>query len=101
MHPSHHSPAGPRNDIPDIPNGSLDELQGPQIGPRVNCPAHPTANANEFLTLLELADWLRCSVRTVQRLMETGEGPPVIRLSERRIIFRLSDAQRWLEGRAR
>jgi hypothetical protein len=51
-------------------------------------PAQPTAPAElEFLTLDETARWLRCSTRTLQRLLETGTGPPVIRLSERRLIF--------------
>lgn len=51
------------------------------------------------LTLVETADWLRCSTRTLQRMIETGQGPPVVRLSERRLIFRLSDVRRWLEDR--
>jgi predicted DNA-binding transcriptional regulator AlpA len=54
---------------------------------------------SENLTLAETADWLRCSSRTLQRLLETGEGPPVVRLSERRLIFRLADVRRWVEQR--
>lgn len=54
-----------------------------------------------YLTLVETADWLRCSPRTLQRLLETGDGPPVVRLSRRRLIFRLSDVGRWLDGRTR
>ncbi len=55
--------------------------------------------AGEHLTLAETADWLRCSSRTLQRLLETGEGPPVVRLSERRLIFRLADVRQWVEQR--
>jgi predicted DNA-binding transcriptional regulator AlpA len=58
-----------------------------------------TTTETEHLTFNETAQWLRCSTRTLQRLLETGEGPPVIRLSERRLIFRLSDLQRWLASR--
>jgi predicted DNA-binding transcriptional regulator AlpA len=54
---------------------------------------------SEHLTLAETADWLRCSSRTLQRLLETGEGPPVVRLSERRLIFRLADVRQWVEQR--
>jgi predicted DNA-binding transcriptional regulator AlpA len=54
---------------------------------------------DEYLTFPEVADWLRCSTRTVQRLLETGTGPPVIRLSERRLIFRKSDVRHWLARR--
>jgi predicted DNA-binding transcriptional regulator AlpA len=53
----------------------------------------------EHFTLTELAEWLRCSTRTVQRLIETGEGPPMIKLSDRRVIFRKADAQQWLARR--
>jgi predicted DNA-binding transcriptional regulator AlpA len=53
---------------------------------------------SEHLTLDETAEWLRCSTRTLQRLLETGRGPPLIRISERRLIFRKADLRRWLAG---
>lgn len=53
----------------------------------------------ENLTLPEVAKYLRCSTRTVQRLVEVGEGPRPIQLSERRLIFRRADVERWLESR--
>jgi len=63
---------------------------------------HRAATAEpEHLTLDETAEWLRCSTRTLQRLLETGIGPPVIRLSERRLIFRLADLRAWLAQRTR
>ena len=61
--------------------------------------ASDAAEGSEHLTLAETADWLRCSPRTLQRLLETGEGPPVVRLSERRLIFRLADVRQWVEQR--
>ena len=64
-------------------------------------PADRHRTASEHLTLNEAAEWLRCSTRTLQRLLETGSGPPVIRLSERRLIFRLSDLRAWLAQRTR
>jgi hypothetical protein len=60
-----------------------------------------TTSEGEHLTLDETADWLRCSTRTLQRLLETGSGPPVIRISERRLIFRKADLHNWLTGRTR
>jgi predicted DNA-binding transcriptional regulator AlpA len=62
---------------------------------------HAAAADPEHLTLNETAEWLRCSTRTLQRLLETGSGPPVIRLSERRLIFRLADLRAWLAQRTR
>jgi excisionase family DNA binding protein len=53
---------------------------------------------DEHLTLPELARWLRVSLRHVQRLLETGDGPPSIRIG-RRVIFNRVAVQRWLEAR--
>jgi hypothetical protein len=66
----------------------------PEVPRRQPPPVEP-----EHLTFAEAAEWLRCSSRTLQRLLETGTGPPVIRLSERRLIFRLTDLRKWLAGR--
>ena len=55
----------------------------------------------DHLTLTELATWLRCSPRTLQRLLSVGDGPPVIRLSKRRLIFPRSGARSWVESRTR
>ena len=63
--------------------------------------ADHSLTADEHLTLDETAKWLRCSTRTLQRLLEVGEGPPVIRLSQRRVIFRLTDLRTWLAHRTR
>jgi hypothetical protein len=59
---------------------------------------HSGITESEHLTLDETAEWLRCSTRTLQRLLETGRGPPLIRISERRLIFRKADVRRWLAG---
>jgi hypothetical protein len=55
----------------------------------------------EHLTLDETAEWLRCSTRTLQRLLEDGSGPPAFRLSQRRLIFRIADLRAWLSQRGR
>lgn len=55
--------------------------------------------ANEFLTKRELARLCRCSERTLDRLLENGDAPPVTRLSTRRIIFPAASARKWLSSR--
>jgi|SRR5580693_4961142 hypothetical protein len=67
-------------------------------GQRTNHDRTATTDS-EHMTFNETAAWLRCSTRTLQRLLETGVGPPVIRISERRLIFRKADARDWLAGR--
>jgi len=54
---------------------------------------------NEFLTKRELARLCRCSERTIDRLLEEGDAPPVTRLSARRIIFPTASARQWLASR--
>ena len=39
--------------------------------------------------------------RTGRRILKSGDGPPVIQLSERRIGIRQTDALAWLEARVR
>jgi hypothetical protein len=61
------------------------ETVGTAPEPTVHSDRRKRATAeSEHLTLDEAAEWLRCSTRTLQRLIEMGDGPPVIRLSERR-----------------
>jgi len=54
---------------------------------------------DNFLTKKELAKICRCSERTIDRLLETGDGPPVTRLSERRVIFPSAPVWEWLSHR--
>jgi len=59
---------------------------------------HEGANS-EFLTKRELARLCRCSERTIDRLLEEGDAPPVTKLSTRRILFPAASAREWLAGR--
>jgi predicted DNA-binding transcriptional regulator AlpA len=54
---------------------------------------------NEFLTKAELAKLCRCSERTIDRLLEEGDAPPITKLSTRRIIFPATSARKWLANR--
>jgi hypothetical protein len=55
-----------------------------------------------FETYLSQADFCRhylVAPRTAERWRITGDGPPWIRAGRRRIIYRLSDCERWAESR--
>jgi predicted DNA-binding transcriptional regulator AlpA len=45
------------------------------------------------------AERLGLSLRTLERLAKSGDGPPRIRLSARRIGYREADVAAWLESR--
>jgi predicted DNA-binding transcriptional regulator AlpA len=47
----------------------------------------------------DLAKWLDTSRPTLQRQRSAGSGPPFVQLSERRIGYRKSAVERWLEER--
>jgi Helix-turn-helix domain len=83
---------------------SADLTEGARSGPLEpsgRADRRRTAPDPEHVTLTEAAEWLRCSPRTLERLIADGSGPPVIRLSERRLIFRVVDLRKWLAGRTR
>jgi predicted DNA-binding transcriptional regulator AlpA len=39
------------------------------------------------------------SIATTRRLIKTGQGPRLVRLSARRVGVRIGDVRRWLEHR--
>ena len=47
----------------------------------------------------EAARMLRLSTRTLQRKRLTGDGPPFIRLTERRIGYARETLESWIEQR--
>ena len=52
----------------------------------------------DVLTEAEAARRARLSTRTLQRLAETGQGPPRIRLGIRRIGYWRTDLDAWLRS---
>ena len=56
-------------------------------------------NFDPILSEQELAEWLDMSRPTLQRQRSDGSGPPFIQLSDRRIGYRKSVVERWLEAR--
>lgn len=55
--------------------------------------------ASRVLTLAEVARALGVSVASVRRLISRGEGPPVVRVTPRRLGIREADLERWLLSR--
>ena len=52
-----------------------------------------------ILSEREYRAWLGISAPTAQRQRSDGSGPPFVQLSERRIGYRKSVVERWLETR--
>ena len=61
--------------------------------------ASAAAPLDVVLTQPEAAQMLRLSTRSLERLVETGEAPPRIQLSGRRIGYWRSDLMTWLKAR--
>lgn len=59
----------------------------------------PPAGCEPLLTEKQLSCWLGISLPTLQRLRSTGGGPRFVRLSERRIGYRRSVVEQWLDQR--
>jgi predicted DNA-binding transcriptional regulator AlpA len=47
----------------------------------------------------EYRAWVGVSAPTAQRQRSNGSGPPFVQLSERRIGYRKSAVERWLDAR--
>jgi predicted DNA-binding transcriptional regulator AlpA len=52
-----------------------------------------------ILTEEEYRAWVKLSAPTTQRQRSDGSGPPFVQLSERRIGYRKSAVEQWLETR--
>ena len=59
----------------------------------------------QLMSEREAARRLDLSIRSMQRLRETGEGPPFYKISaghmKGRVAYREEDLAAWLEGRRR
>ena len=68
--------------------------------PDTNIPALPDVpDLDVVLTHPETARMLRLSTRTLDRLCETGEAPPRINLTGRRVGYWKRDVIAWLQAR--
>jgi predicted DNA-binding transcriptional regulator AlpA len=55
----------------------------------------------EILTERQVSDWIGLSEPTLFRHRRDGTGPTFIRLSARRLGYRRSAVEAWLQGRER
>lgn len=56
-------------------------------------------NLDPILSERELAVWLGVSLPSLQRMRSSGSGPRFIQLSQRRIGYRKSAVELWLDAR--
>ena len=56
-------------------------------------------NDNAYLSTVDFCARYRIAARTLSRLHALGEGPPALRLSPRRVVYRLADAEAWAVAR--
>jgi len=56
-------------------------------------------NDDELLTIKQLATALNTSQRTIERWLQRGEGPPVIRLPAGGLRWRWGTVKAWLVER--
>ena len=66
---------------------------------KTTMPGTLARNPDAILTEKEMAQYRRVSVRTVQRGRINGGGVPYLRLSERRIGYRMADILAWIAAR--
>ena len=53
----------------------------------------------KLLSKKQFADKINRSIRHVERLIETGQGPPVVHVGVRAVAIDEDDADRWIEAR--
>jgi hypothetical protein len=58
-----------------------------------------TRTDSEYITEDEFCGRYFISPRTAQRWRVTGDGPPWVRLGQRKIAYRLSDCEAWAAAR--
>lgn len=61
--------------------------------------APPAADLDMVLSQPEAARLMCMSLRTLERLAETGEAPPRVQLTGRRVAYWRADVLAWLRAR--
>jgi predicted DNA-binding transcriptional regulator AlpA len=59
----------------------------------------PPVTADAYLTGQQFCQRYRLSRRTAQRWRVTGDGPPFVRLGPHKVVYRLSDVEKWAAAR--
>jgi predicted DNA-binding transcriptional regulator AlpA len=52
-----------------------------------------------ILSTLQASEMMGCHRATLEKLHRLGQGPPRIRITDRRIGYRLGDLRQWLQSR--
>ena len=77
--------------------------QHPLAGAKFRALTNATPIREPFILEQEAAEFLKVSVRTLQRWRTeppTGGGPPFYKLGHKRVAYRISDLSAWGESRA-
>ncbi len=77
--------------------------QHPPIGATSDTPPNTAAPREPFVVEQEAAEFLKVSVRTLQRWRTeppAGGAPRFYKLGRKRVAYRLSDLSAWAENRA-
>ena len=69
--------------------------------PKLPPPAPPASqpHPSALVTEEDAATFLSVSMRSLQRWRAEERGPPFVKLHERRVHYRLSDLEAWVEPR--
>jgi predicted DNA-binding transcriptional regulator AlpA len=70
-----------------------------RLQPNPTVVAGGLAATDEFLTDEQLAALIHVDGRTTLRWRNAGGGPPFVRVGPRRILYRRSDVEAWLDAR--
>jgi len=63
-------------------------------------PTASPARPCRVLTKQVMAERLGCTVRTIERLIEAGDGPPLVRITQSRIGSIETEFEAWIASRA-
>ncbi len=77
--------------------------QHPHTGAELRTPPNANGSHEPFVMEQEAADFLKVSVRTLQRWRTeppAGGAPRFYKLGRKRVAYRLSDLSAWAESRA-
>ena len=64
-------------------------------------PIDPAKTANALLFPEQAAKYLLLSISTLARMRIAGNGPTFVRVSPQRVAYRVSDLDKYLDGRTR
>ncbi len=67
--------------------------------PLTGMPSQSRGMGDAYLTEPQFCKMYHVAPRTAQRWRVTGDGPPFVRLGPHKIVYRLSDTEKWAAAR--